>query len=125
VLVARIITEAVSWAAPSFERFPAGCTTRGNLRPALLFEFAIRRELRIMIALISTRIRREGERSFPLERFGRANFWQKAWHAFVDWLTEPISFPGKWPECNPSEQRYNEDKEAMIQSSKESLADVR
>jgi len=25
----------------------------------------------------------------------------------IDWLTEPIPFPGKWPECNPRPQKYN------------------
>lgn len=77
-----------------------------------------------MVALISTQIRHDGERSFPFEHSQQAGLWQKYWNTFVEWLTEPISFPGKWPACNPPEQRYNGDKEAMIPLSKKSLADV-
>ena len=32
----------------------------------------------------------------------------------IDWLTEPIPFPGKWPECNPRPRRYNIDGKAGI-----------
>ena len=77
-----------------------------------------------MVALVSNRIRFDGEHNSLNGRPAHAGLWQKGWHAFVEWLTEPISFPGKWPACNPSQQRYNRDTEAMIQSSNKSLADV-
>jgi len=67
-----------------------------------------------MVALVSNRMRFDGERNSSDGQPTEAGWWQKGWHAFVEWLTEPISFPGKWPACNPPEQRYNRDKEAMI-----------
>jgi hypothetical protein len=77
-----------------------------------------------MVALVSNRIRFEEERNTPAEQSPQTGWWHKGWHAFAEWLMEPIPFPGKWPECNPAQQRYNRDKEAMIQSSNKSPADV-
>jgi hypothetical protein len=77
-----------------------------------------------MVALVSNRMRFDEKQNSSDGQSAHVDWWQKGWHAFVEWLTEPISFPGKWPACNPSQQRYNRDTEAMIQSSNNSLADV-
>jgi hypothetical protein len=77
-----------------------------------------------MVAIVSNRIWIGEERNSSDGPPPQAGWWQKAWHAFVEWLTEPVSFPGKWPACNASEERYNRDREALIPSSKKSLADV-
>jgi hypothetical protein len=77
-----------------------------------------------MVELVSSRLRFDKEPNRSQQRSTYADWWQQRWHAFMEWLTEPISFPGQWPTCNPSEERYNRDKEGMILSPKKSLADV-
>jgi hypothetical protein len=48
---------------------------------------------------------------------------QQSYQRFVDWLMEPIPFPGKWPECNPMPQGYNRS-EMSSQLSSEIQTDV-
>jgi hypothetical protein len=36
---------------------------------------------------------------------------RQAWHRLADWLLEPISFPGQWPDTNESQGGYNKDVE--------------
>jgi hypothetical protein len=61
-----------------------------------------------MFALISLPIRSRDLRSESDPRSIR-EWGQRLYGVLVDWLTEPISFPGKWPEYNGSSQRYNGD----------------
>jgi hypothetical protein len=37
------------------------------------------------------------------------NWRQKLWHKFVDWLVEPIPFPGKWDINLRPSQSYNKE----------------
>jgi len=78
-----------------------------------------------MVALVSNRIRFDEKQNSPNGQSAHVDWWQRGWHALVQWLTEPISFPGKWPECNPLQQSYNRDRETMIQSSNKSPVNVR
>jgi hypothetical protein len=32
---------------------------------------------------------------------------QRAWRCIIDWLTEPIPFPGQWPVSDQRQTRYN------------------
>ncbi len=76
-----------------------------------------------MVALVSIRTGFDDEQNSSQGRSAYTAWWHNGWQAFLEWMAEPIPFLGKWPACNPSEQRYNRAEEA-IQSSKRSLADV-
>lgn len=79
-----------------------------------------------MFALVSIQARfNEGQNLSDSRSPHPGWWWQKGRLAFVEWLTEPISFPGKWPTCKLPEQRYNGDNETMLPSSKKSIANVR
>ncbi len=38
----------------------------------------------------------------------------RLWCRFLDWLTEPIPFPGKWPVNSGPSERYNREEHARV-----------
>lgn len=38
---------------------------------------------------------------------GRDKLYLRAWQRIVDWLLEPIPFPGQWPQNKRQAERYN------------------
>jgi hypothetical protein len=62
----------------------------------------------MMMTLISLRVRDQKNPLDVTDSTSIRNWWHKCWNAFIVWLTEPIPFPGKWPEEKASARRYNE-----------------
>lgn len=58
-----------------------------------------------MIVLVSNSLRREELSS----RNGRGpdKLYLSVWRRIVDWLLEPIPFPGQWPQNERQAARYN------------------
>jgi hypothetical protein len=59
-----------------------------------------------MTALISIRGRRSEPRVSESETTG-ASWMQQVLTAIAAWLTEPITFPGKWPVIDGEQSEYN------------------
>jgi hypothetical protein len=51
-----------------------------------------------MLALISTTIRENEGRPEELRRSAVRATLNRLYRGLIDWLFEPISFPGKWPD---------------------------
>jgi hypothetical protein len=63
-----------------------------------------------MTALISVGRTHHRFETVP-QKSGFRNWTERMWIKFVDWLTDPIPFPGKWPVRSDHAARYNTGKE--------------
>lgn len=59
-----------------------------------------------MITLVSLTAPTHEERCAPDEKAAKSWF-ARIWPKIVDWLTDPIAFPGKWPVPAASATGYN------------------
>ena len=59
-----------------------------------------------MIAFVSSGLPRKGEPSGKTSR--SPNEWrERILRSVLNWLTEPIPFPGKWPSRDSRQEKYN------------------
>jgi hypothetical protein len=72
-----------------------------------------------MDAIHLNTIRSCNGRSEPIQHNAVGKLLQRIRSSAIDWLSEPIPFPGKWPECNPRPQGYNTDGKAWVQSTEQ------
>lgn len=63
-----------------------------------------------MLALVSNSLCHD---SRPTRSDMPENRYRRAWRRIVDWLFEPISFPGQWPCSSTPLQRYNRVEETV------------
>ncbi len=63
-----------------------------------------------MLGLITIASSGDDDSSCPVE-LASASRRKRIWLWFVEWLTEPISFPGKWPVPPSAGLEYNESDE--------------